>query len=126
MPFTVQEGLNVNLRAIQITNDLILTPVFADLSVYFDWYLFFKKSIKDANHDFFQKLFNLLRFCLRCLYNYFIVYNGDDPRTSRQPFTNFAQGQFYPVSASALNNQVCFRLKAVPIASFSVNQSSPS
>src|SRR5262249_26038613 len=34
--------LNLNLRAIQITNALILTPVFADLNVYFDWYLFFK------------------------------------------------------------------------------------
>jgi hypothetical protein len=49
-------------------------------------------------------LFNLLRFCLRCFNNEFIVYNGDDPRTSRQPFTNFAQGQFYPVCAGALNN----------------------
>src|SRR6516165_1379277 len=121
MPLAVQDGLNVNSRAIQIKNALILTPVFADLSFYFDWYLFFEKSIKDANHNFFQKLFNLLRFCLRCLYNYFIVYNGDDPRTSRQPLTNLAQGQFYPVRASALNNQVCFRLKAVPIASFRVN-----
>ena len=36
------DGLNLNLRAIQITNALILTPVFADLNVYFDWYLFFK------------------------------------------------------------------------------------
>src|SRR6516164_10360753 len=104
MRLTVEDGLSLTLRAMQITNALILTPVFADLSVYFDWYPFFKKSIKDANHNLFQKLFNLLRFCLRCLYNDFIVYNGYDPRTSRQPLTNPAQGQFYPVRASALNN----------------------
>ena len=34
--------LTPNLSSTYITNALILTPVFADLSVYFDWYLFLK------------------------------------------------------------------------------------
>ena len=36
------ELLTPNLSGTYITNALILTPVFADLSVYFDWYLFLK------------------------------------------------------------------------------------
>ncbi len=49
-----------------------------------------KWFFKDANHNLCQKLFKVLRFRLRRLNNDFIVYNGNNQHTARQPVTDLA------------------------------------